>query len=416
MSLIKDIKTLLEQSGFTDKIWLGQQPELTDKDNFFISLHATGGYARDNADGVEEPTFQFYVRSKKYEWGTKPLEKIKDLLFNQTEIVIENTKYLSFYQQSDIMELGIDKKKCFNFSLNYRVYMKRNFDRLPGDIAEARKAVERAEKSKDRRDIDFAQSLVNQLPINHTDRVSFQTQLDVIYEYNNLLKEAIESVNKAETSRLKEDFDIALPKVETLTNHPEKPQLLGRLEILNFFILKSNEVKTMGKILIDFGLPQYSTEGNINNMTGYKSGSILTNMIDTEGIATGVSIQVVNSFHSIGTNNILVDKPNVYHPNTIKDYFYSYSPGVGMLKIFNLDPNKFYRVTVFGSHDTWSSSDYLIRNDTQSLNQYLYLNTEKNLDKTVSSSLKPNSIGEIYVRCDWPTPLNAMEIEELPTI
>lgn len=123
MSLVKDVKNILQQNNIDGEIYLSFLPE---KDNAIV-LYSTGGFERDMAGNlIEQPTFQARIRNIDYEAGWNICEKIKDALHKPMDIVVNGNRYLGFYQQSDIMDLGRDSKNRSEFSVNFRCYVHRN--------------------------------------------------------------------------------------------------------------------------------------------------------------------------------------------------------------------------------------------------------------------------------------------------
>lgn len=119
MSLVKDIKTILVQNSISaELIYLSYIPEQDE----LITISQSGGRGRNKGDGIEEPTFQVFVRSLDYEVAIERIESIRDILDTVSSATISNSTYLAFYETSGILELGIDIRGRYEFSINFRTY------------------------------------------------------------------------------------------------------------------------------------------------------------------------------------------------------------------------------------------------------------------------------------------------------
>jgi hypothetical protein len=120
MSLVKDIKTILSSipNINPNQIHLSFIP---DEDEVVV-ISQTGGYGFDKADGVEEPTFQIFLRSLDYEIGYTTLYYIRKYLNEVTGVNGIGFRYLAFYETSNIIELGMDNKERYEFTINFRTY------------------------------------------------------------------------------------------------------------------------------------------------------------------------------------------------------------------------------------------------------------------------------------------------------
>lgn len=122
MSLLVDMKTLIPSAVATaSNIKLGDYPD--DPDNI-ITLYQSGGADPSHTFSsreFEEPTFQVRIRNISYAVAITKAEAIKDALDGQTELTINSNRYISIFQQGDILPLGKDKRNRSEFSLNFRV-------------------------------------------------------------------------------------------------------------------------------------------------------------------------------------------------------------------------------------------------------------------------------------------------------
>lgn len=119
MTLISNIKTILEASGIEASIYLATTP----KDDNSLSIYSTGGYER--TVDVEHPTFQLYVQHDSYEVAYQTLERCKDILHAQAKVTVGNRTFLSFHQTSDIIDLRRDENGRMHMSINFRTYVER---------------------------------------------------------------------------------------------------------------------------------------------------------------------------------------------------------------------------------------------------------------------------------------------------
>ncbi|MFS0815336.1 S-layer homology domain-containing protein [Lysinibacillus sp. 1P01SD] len=105
----------------------------------------------------------------------------------------------------------------------------------PVDIyAEARQAVEKAERTHLQSDVDTAQSLINPLPTG-TEKTELQNRLNAVQDAINkakALEQATKAVEKAEATRTRTDFNTAQTLVTALPSSSEKTALQNRLNAL----------------------------------------------------------------------------------------------------------------------------------------------------------------------------------------
>lgn len=120
MSLVRDIKTILSSipNINPNQIYLTFIPDVDE----VIVISQTGGNGFDKADGVEEPTFQIFLRSLDYEVGYTTLHYIRNYLNEVAGIKVNNFEYLAFYETSNIIELGMDMGERYEFTINFRTY------------------------------------------------------------------------------------------------------------------------------------------------------------------------------------------------------------------------------------------------------------------------------------------------------
>ncbi len=163
----------------------------------------------------------------------------------------------------------------------------------------------------------------------------------------------------------------------------------------------SDEQVTIGyytyfRALIDFGYSTMATtEGNWNNVFNNALGVQLADIVNTNGDASGISLEITDVYHDInGTGETATD---LYPPTAGRDNF-TVSAGVlddplGVFDLTNLDPTKPYSLTFFGSR---KSSD---RAATYTVGtQSVVLDNSYNTANTVSiEDIFPDENGTITV-------------------
>lgn len=118
MSLIKDVKEILVRNGILEEICFNIQPIKPP----YISLKQYGGRGRDKLDKIDEDNFQIYVKHDKYEAGYSLIENIRDILFDVGEYISPQYRYLSFFEQSGIIELPQKKMGEIEFVINIKTF------------------------------------------------------------------------------------------------------------------------------------------------------------------------------------------------------------------------------------------------------------------------------------------------------
>jgi putative cell wall-binding protein len=101
-------------------------------------------------------------------------------------------------------------------------------------LANATAAVVKAENSKMQEDYDMAKKLVDALP-NSSDKTSLQDRLDILkglLDNKTAFEEAVQAVEKAESSKTQSDVDSAKVLVDALANGTDKTSLLSRLQVI----------------------------------------------------------------------------------------------------------------------------------------------------------------------------------------
>lgn len=126
MSLLADMKTLIPSGVATaTSIYLGDYPDTPDN---IVALYHSGGADPSHTFSsreFEEPTFQVRIRNVSFAMAETKANAIKDVLDGLTEQSINGNRYLSIFQQGDILPLGKDSKNRTELTLNIRVKVKR---------------------------------------------------------------------------------------------------------------------------------------------------------------------------------------------------------------------------------------------------------------------------------------------------
>lgn len=126
MSLLVDMKTLIPSGvAAASSIFLGDYP---DTPNNMVALYQSGGADPSHtftSRAFEQPTFQIRIRNLSYAMAVSKAETIKDTLDGLTEQTINGNRYVSIFQQGDILPLGKDSKNRSELTLNFRVKVER---------------------------------------------------------------------------------------------------------------------------------------------------------------------------------------------------------------------------------------------------------------------------------------------------
>ncbi|PHR73182.1 MAG: hypothetical protein COA67_03170 [Lutibacter sp.] len=149
-------------------------------------------------------------------------------------------------------------------------------------------------------------------------------------------------------------------------------------------------------VLIDFGV----TESTIpwNNLNNNTSGTI-SNLINSNSINTGISIQITDGFTGINSSGTQTPDSGLNIPITAsQDSFYGTSVDSGIIVFSNLITNKGYNFSIFASRVGVSDNretQYLIEGIA---NEIINLNAASNTNNSVESSLiYPKSDGTITI-------------------
>jgi hypothetical protein len=126
MGLLDDMKTLIPTDvADASSIFLGSYPDTPDN---IVTLYHSGGSDPSHSFGsreFENPSFQVRIRNASYAIAHDKANQVKDAYDGQTELTIDGNRYLSIFQQGDILPLGRDEQNRTELSLNFRVRVQR---------------------------------------------------------------------------------------------------------------------------------------------------------------------------------------------------------------------------------------------------------------------------------------------------
>lgn len=155
------------------------------------------------------------------------------------------------------------------------------------------------------------------------------------------------------------------------------------------------------RILIDFGsISSPSPWINISN----SSNGFVTNLTNTFGVSTNISLSVNDAFNGINTSGTTSANPSFGIPSTAsEDNFFGndvtfggkLEPTGGIL-LANLNPSKLYNVTIFCSRLASDNreTECILQGAVQDT---AYINASNNTDSIVQFSAYPSAIGELIL-------------------
>lgn len=155
-------------------------------------------------------------------------------------------------------------------------------------------------------------------------------------------------------------------------------------------------------IVVDFG--GITSSSPINNITNPINGEI-SNLINLENEATGLGIQVTKRFNKYNTNGTVTpDAAIALTPSTTRDSFFGNTVSFGgridsnsEITLTSLDSNKSYTLSFFASRMNVNDNRETRYDISGDINKTLYLNPESNTSTLVSTTMKPNTDGVIYI-------------------
>ncbi|MGF9711717.1 minor capsid protein [Paenibacillus naphthalenovorans] len=119
MGLLDDIRTLIV--GIESNIFLGSTPDMPHN---LMTIYHTGGADPNHSFEKRQyrnQTIQIKVRNMSYAIAENKLKQVSASLDGKTEIVINGTRYISIFQQGDVLPLGMDEKGRSSLTLNFRI-------------------------------------------------------------------------------------------------------------------------------------------------------------------------------------------------------------------------------------------------------------------------------------------------------
>lgn len=161
------------------------------------------------------------------------------------------------------------------------------------------------------------------------------------------------------------------------------------------------------RILIDLGVSHRETAGNWNNVSSQTTGLKLTNMIETNGLVTAADLSITSAFAN-PPNSSGMWADDLYPSSAQSDSFYIGAGGQGEIQIENLDTNRLYQLTLFGSRSPRSGWNFMTR---YTVNGHLvdHLDTQSNTSNTVvfADLEAPGGIITIQVEARHPNGANS---------
>ncbi len=120
---------------------------------------------------------------------------------------------------------------------------------------------------------------------------------------------------------------------------------------------RAQDINLADPVLISFGLDDSATRWN--HLTNYTRLTTLSNLIDTKGNSTSISLVYAEKFngarHTLGAAQTTTD---FNMPESVSHQaFYGFTGGVAVLRLEGLDKNKKYDICFFGSRIGVSKKD-----------------------------------------------------------
>ncbi|SDG98048.1 T9SS type A sorting domain-containing protein [Winogradskyella thalassocola] len=168
---------------------------------------------------------------------------------------------------------------------------------------------------------------------------------------------------------------------------------------------------------IDFGINTQETVGNWNNISILNAADavgLTTNLIDSNGASTGVSLTIDDAFDTVNTAGNTSPDPSLPFPDTAaRDSFFgetstfsgSLEPTGGFI-LTGLDPSKYYAFSIFASRNGVSDNREAQYTVVGSTTEIVTLNSSNNTTETADVlNIQSNSSGEITLTAE-PGPNN----------
>lgn len=114
----KHIKEILQTEGFTQDIFIGEQP---DEPNTVITIYDTGGKESNPKWRIDYPEIQVRVRDESYTTAYSIISDIRGKILGKESIVKGDYIYVGFYTIGDIIAMPKDDKRRSSFVLNFSI-------------------------------------------------------------------------------------------------------------------------------------------------------------------------------------------------------------------------------------------------------------------------------------------------------
>ena len=164
----------------------------------------------------------------------------------------------------------------------------------------------------------------------------------------------------------------------------------------------TDRVDLLDTVLVDFGGTTASPPP-YNNLTDPRAGSV-SDLLNTAGFSTGYAVTVVDSFNNINTDGTVNPAPelDLLATATGDSFFGNIAPfggqtqPTGAVALTGLDTAQQYTMEVFASRTATDNREtqYTV---TGSNSDTLFLNVSSNADRTVTTTLQPDSSGTIRI-------------------
>lgn len=143
------------------------------------------------------------------------------------------------------------------------------------------------------------------------------------------------------------------------TQQTHNSKIVSLVALILFLVFSTLNANASPKISIDFGDPNQTTGGNVNNITDFLGGSV-QNLIGTDGNSTSINIALTDGFSGMNPNGTNTAEESLEIPGTASiDYFYGSSNIANML-VSGLDSTKAYNLKFFASRMNVSDTVKLV--------------------------------------------------------
>lgn len=124
--LLDDMERLLDDGGFGDALYIGLLPSNASANCTLVTQYPGSPPARTSAGvAYELPRIQVMVRHTSYRLAADRIERIKQYLDGQTEVTIDQTKYLWIHALSEPFLIGRDEIGRPKLGCNFEIVKER---------------------------------------------------------------------------------------------------------------------------------------------------------------------------------------------------------------------------------------------------------------------------------------------------